>query len=135
MRDALEYRLTDENFRGFVAASDSLTALKARDPAARAYLERDLSQAPSTESDAGLRHLQSNPAVVAAIESAGISVRDYFVAAIALASAQTAAATPTDVPPTPSLEANREFLSRQQGALERLGQQRVGLPPVRVTPP
>jgi major membrane immunogen (membrane-anchored lipoprotein) len=121
---ATEYRLTDDNFRRFIQATDSLTALKARDPQARAFLDEQISDAGNgtkvTDTDAGWKHLESNPAVNNAITSAGISVRDYFVASIAIAQAERFMGNPKAAPPTPALAPNAEFLDAHKAELSAL---------------
>jgi len=47
VRDATQLKLTDENFRRFVQASESLAVLRARDPQVRQLAQRDLSGAGS----------------------------------------------------------------------------------------
>lgn len=120
VRDATQLKLTEENFRRFVQASESLAVLRARDPQVRQLAERDLSGAGSTEEDAGLKLLESNDAASAAIQSAGISVRDYYVMAIAIAAAARYMDTPDAAPPTPVSEDNAEFLRSHQTELARV---------------
>ena len=85
MDKATEYRLTPFNFSRFMAAADSVATRQRRDPAMRQYLAINITDAGSTEADAGLKWLAASPAVTSAINSAGMSVRDYFVASIAIA--------------------------------------------------
>jgi major membrane immunogen (membrane-anchored lipoprotein) len=121
---ATEYRLTDDNFRRFIQATDSLTALRARDPQARAFLDQQITDAgvgtQVSDTDAGWKHLESNPAVNNAITSAGISVRDYFVASIAIAQAERFMGNPKAAPPTPALAPNAEFLDAHKAELSAL---------------
>jgi hypothetical protein len=128
------YELTDDNFSKFVAASDSLVALEGRDPTARAYLSNDLKGAGAKTQDAGLKWLEANPTVNNAIAGAGISVEDYFVAAIAIASAERYVADPKAAPPTPTLTKNAEFLGAHQAQLTHLEGLRQNAPGVVVTP-
>jgi hypothetical protein len=120
VRDATGYRLTDENFRKFMAAAESLSVLRARDPGVRQLADQRLAEAGSSEEDAGLKLLQSNDAVSKAIESAGLSVRDYFVMGIALASASRFMDTPDAAPPTPATEENARFIRAHASDLARL---------------
>jgi hypothetical protein len=123
-RLATEYKLTETNFRQFVAASDSLAALRARDPQVRAMFDKQVNDAGTdtrTEtSNAGLKRLEDNPAVSQAITSTGMSVKDYFVAAIAIARAERYMSDPKAAPPTPAGPANAEFLKAHQAELERI---------------
>jgi hypothetical protein len=135
VRQAGEYELTPENFSKFLRAVDTLQSLQARDSAARALLlVRDTVDLPTTEEDAGVKRLESNPAVNNAITSAGLSVRDYFVMAIAIASAERFAANPAAAPPTPTLQKNAEFVRGKTAELANLRAIRRGTGAVRVTP-
>jgi len=131
---ATEYKLTNDNFAHFLAASDSLVALSARDSASRQVLTANLADAGSTDVDAGLRWLESHPTVDAAINSAGISTRDYYVQGIAIASAEQFIGNPKAAPPTPTTRENAEFLRTRAADLDRLHAMRTG-GPVSVTHP
>jgi len=131
---ATEYKLTNDNFAHFLAASDSLVALCARDSASRQVLTANLADAGSTDVDAGLRWLESHPTVDAAINSAGISTRDYYVQGIAIASAEQFIGNPKAAPPTPTTRENAEFLRTRAADLDRLHAMRTG-GPVSVTHP
>jgi hypothetical protein len=124
VRKAEEYKLTDDNFRHFIQATDSLEALRRRDPQARAFLDQNITDAGNgtrvTANDAGEKHLEANPAVSNAINSAGISVPDYFVAAIAIAQAERFMGNPKAAPPTPALSANAAFLNAHSAELKAL---------------
>jgi hypothetical protein len=126
--------LTTENFTAFLAAADSLVALEGRDDAAHTYLTADLSGAGSADADAGLKYLESNDAVSKAITSAGMSPRDYFVEAIAIADASQFMNDPKAAPPTPALAKNAEFLRQHTADLARLRAQQTGKPAAVVTP-
>src|SRR5215217_3823377 len=45
VQHATEYKLTENNFRQFIAASDSLAALRARDPNVRALFDKQVDDA------------------------------------------------------------------------------------------
>jgi hypothetical protein len=100
---ATEYKLTDENFRQFVAASDSLVALRRRDPAVRALFDKEVSDAGVNTQvetmNAGRKRLEDNPVIAQAIESTGMSAKDYFVASIAVAQAERFMGNPKSAPP------------------------------------
>jgi len=131
---ATQFELTTDNFSQFLAAADSIVALEARDPSVRAYLAQNLTDAGSTDADAGLRWLQANASVTKAINSAGLPVQDYFVEAIAIADADRFIGNPSEAPPTPALGKNAEFLRAHQADVERLKALREGKPVVTVTP-
>lgn len=121
---ATEYKLTDENFRQFVAASDSLVALRRRDPAVRALFDKEVSDAgvntQVSTMNAGRKRLEENPAIANVIQSTGMSAKDYFVASIAIAQAERFMGNPKAAPPTPTLPANAEFLQKHQAELSAL---------------
>jgi hypothetical protein len=121
---ATEYKLTDDNFRQFIAASDSLAALRRRDPAVRDLFDKQVSDAgvntTTSTMNAGRVRLETNPAINNAIVSAGMSPKDYFVASIAIAYAERYMGNPKAAPPTPTLPANAEFLRRHQAELTAL---------------
>jgi len=119
---ASEYELTADNFSKFVRANESLAALRQRDPQARAFLDQDAAEGGSPDIDAGVKRLLSQPAVRTAIENAGISVPDYYVSSIAVASARKFVADPKAAPPTPATRRNAEFLRGHQAELQRLDQ-------------
>src|SRR5215213_1037594 len=110
VRQALDYELTPDNFAKFVAAADSIGALETRHNATRNYLSMNITDAGSTDVDAGLRWLESNDSLSHAINIAGISVRDYFVASIAAGAAARFMNNPQAAPETPTLKKNAEFL-------------------------
>jgi hypothetical protein len=121
---ATEYKLTDDNFRRFVAATDSIAALRGRDPQARAVLDQPITDAGAgtrvSAMDAGRKHLEAYPPLNNAITSNGMSVQDYFVASIAIAQAERFMGDPKAAPPTPALGANAAFLNAHRAELEAL---------------
>jgi hypothetical protein len=121
---AVKYKLTEENFRHFVQASDSLAALRTRDPQARNFLDKDITDGGNgtrvATNDAGLKRFEAYPAISDAINSAGISVPDYFVAAIAVKQAERFMGNPKAAPPTPTLGANAAFLDAHSAELKAL---------------
>lgn len=121
---ATEYKLTDDNFRKFIAASDSLVALRQRDPGVRAMFDKQVTDAgvntATSTMNAGRKRLQDNPTINNAIVSAGMSAKDYFVAAIAVAQAERFMSNPKAAPPTPTLPANAEFLRQHQSEVTAL---------------
>ncbi|MFL5606220.1 MAG: hypothetical protein ACJ8AD_07235 [Gemmatimonadaceae bacterium] len=124
VRKAEEYRLTEENFRHFIQASDSVDALRRRDPQVRAFLDKNITDGGNgtrvATNDAGLKHLEADSSVSRAINSAGISVPDYFVAGIAIAQAERFMGNPKAAPPTPALSANAAFLRAHSAELTAL---------------
>jgi hypothetical protein len=121
---ATEYKLTEDNFTRFVAATDSLAALRKRDPQTAAFLDQQITDNGSgtrvTDNNAGRTHLENNPAIVNAISAAGLSVKDYFVASIAIAQAERFMGNPKSAPPTPTLGPNAEFLNSHKSQLQHL---------------
>lgn len=136
--DASEYKLTEKNFRQFIAASDSLVALRRRDAAVRAMFDKDVNDAGITTDaqtrDAGRKRLEENPAIANVIESTGMSARDYFVASIAIAQAERFMGNPKSAPPTAALPGNAEFLQTHQTELSRLRALERGATPVSASP-
>jgi hypothetical protein len=90
----------------------------------RALFDKEVNDAGTntrtTTRNAGRERLEANPAVSRAIESTGMSVKDYFVAAIAIAQAERFMGDPKSAPPTPALPANAEFLRAHQAELAAL---------------
>jgi hypothetical protein len=131
---ATEYKLTEQNFRRFIAASDSLIALRHRDPAVRAMFDKEVSDAGTNTQvrtmNAGRKRLEDNPAIANVIESTGMSAKDYFVASIAIAQAERFMGNPKGAPPTPTLPANAEFLRKHQAELTTLRALERGATPV-----
>ncbi len=121
---ATEYKLTEENFRQFIAASDSLVALRRRDAGVRDLFDKQVSDAgvntATSTMNAGRKRLEDNPAINNAIAATGMSAKDYFVAAIAVAQAERFMGNPKSAPPTPTLPANAEFLRQHQAELSAL---------------
>lgn len=131
---AMRYELTPQNFTAFLAAADSIVALEARDPATRSYLTQPAIDSGTLRTDAGLRYLEANDAISHAVVGAGMSVKDYFVASIAIAAAERFIADPKSAPPTPSLTKNAEFLRAHKLDVDRLRAEREGNPVITSTP-
>ena len=117
---SMRYELTPDNFSHFLAAADSVVAVASRDSAARAALQSNLTDAGSTDNDAGLKWLESIAPANTAINQAGISVKDYYVMGIAIAAAERFMADPKSAPPTPALAKNAEFLRSHTADLDKL---------------
>lgn len=121
---ATEYKLTEQNFRQFIAASDSLVALRQRDPAVRTLFDKEVSDAgvntQTSTMNAGRKRLEENAAIANVIQSTGMSAKDYFVASIAIAQAERFMGNPKAAPPTPTLPDNAEFLQKHQAELSAL---------------
>ena len=131
---AMRYELTPDNFSHCLAAADSVVAVASRDSAARTALQANLTDAGSTDDDAGRKWLEAIAPANTAINQAGISVKDYFVAGIAIAAAERFMADPKAAPPIPSLAKNAEFVRAHAADLERLHAQE-SLRPVVVSKP
>jgi hypothetical protein len=121
---ATKYKLTDDNFRRFLAASDSLVVLRRRDPQVNAMFDKQVTDDGTTTRvstmNAGRKRLQDNPVVNNVIASTGMSAKDYFVAAIAIAQAERFMGNPKAAPPTPTLPENAAFLQKHQAELTAL---------------
>ena len=85
VRLATQYKHTKEDFATFLAAAESISLLAMRDSSVRNHLRQPVAGAGANELDAGLKWLESNPAVSSAIAANELSPRDYFVMAIAIA--------------------------------------------------
>ena len=109
VRDALEFKLTEDNMSKFMKAGSSLAFLRARDPQVRGYLE-SLGGSRQKDDDAALERLERHPQISRAIIDAGLSVRDYYTMSIAIASAMRFIDNPNEAPPTPALSGNARFL-------------------------
>jgi hypothetical protein len=120
VHDATQYRLTNENFGKFVQVAESLSVLRARNPQVRQLDERSLTNAGSTEENAGLKLLESDTTINNTIARGGLSTRDYFVMGIAIAGASRFINDPKAAPPTPSEEENAKFLHAHAAELNRL---------------
>src|SRR3954468_4721917 len=122
--NAGKYKLTNENFRQFIVATDSVLALRSRDPQVRDFLDKNITDAGNgTESegwDAGRKRLEQHPTIAAAIEGTGMSVKDYFVAAIAIAQAERFMGNPSAAPSTAVGRINAEFLNAHKSELAAL---------------
>jgi hypothetical protein len=119
VRDALEFRLTQDNLSKFMKAGSSLAFLRARDPQVRAYLE-SVGGSREKNDDAALERLEAHPQVSKAITDAGLSVRDYYTMSLAIASAQRFIDNPEAAPPTPALGDNARFLRDNRQHLANL---------------
>jgi hypothetical protein len=128
--DAGHYKLTDANFHQFTVATDSVLTLRARDPQVREFLDKNITDASNgTESEvwnAGRTRLEQYPAISNAITSTGMSVKDYFVAAIAIAQAERFMGNPNAAIPTAALRMNAEYLNAHKEALRDLRAQSNG---------
>ena len=130
---ATEYKLNEDGWRRFLAAADSVAALRARDAEVQRYLAVNLSDAGSSDVDAGVKYLEANPKVSAAIANAGLTVQDYFRLGIATASAARFMRDPKSAPPTPALSENAKFLQSHAADLGRLEDLTAGRPVVRAS--
>jgi hypothetical protein len=119
VRDALSFKLTQDNLSKFMKAGSSLAFLRARDPQVRAFLEQ-MGGTRASGDDAALERLEGNAQISKAINDAGISVRDYYTMSIAIASAQRFIDNPNAAPPTPTLSDNAKFLRDNKEHLAHL---------------
>jgi len=119
VRDALSFKLTNDNLDKFMKAGSRLAFLRARDPQVRVVLEQ-MGGTRASGDDAALERLERNPQVTQAITDAGLSVRDYYTMSIAIASAQRFIDNPSAAPPTPTLSDNAKFLRDNKEHLAHL---------------
>jgi hypothetical protein len=119
VRDALEFRLTEDNVNKFIKAGNSLAFLRARDSQVRGYLE-SIGGSREKNDDAALERLERHAQISKAITDAGLSVRDYYTMAIAIASARRFVDNPAAAPPTPTLSDNAKYLRDHKEHLAHL---------------
>jgi hypothetical protein len=119
VRDALEFKLTEDNLNKFMKAGNSLAFLRARDAQVRGYLE-SIGGSREKNDDAALERLERHAQISKAITDAGLSVRDYYTMTIAIASAQRFVDNPDAAPPTPTLRENAKFLRDNRQHLAHL---------------
>jgi hypothetical protein len=124
LRKATMFRLTPTNLEAFMRAAESLAALERNDSTVRAYLNVTVSDAGALDAEAGRRWLEANPKVHGAITSSGLSVQNYYVAAIAIAAAEQFLNHPKTVPVTPPLARNALLMQQHGRDLVRLRQLR-----------
>lgn len=119
VRDALEFKLTNENLSKFMKAGGSLAYLRARDAQVRGYLDSVRGSRASND-DSALERIESHPQISKAITDAGLSPRDYYTMSLAIASAQRFIDDPNAAPPTPTLSDNARFLRDNRQHLANL---------------
>jgi hypothetical protein len=125
---SFDLKLDNNNWTKFLHAADSVAALRARDPQVRQHLDQQIVGA--TTDDAGLKWLQSDPKVSAAIVAAGLSVKDYYRLGIVIADATRFMTDPKTAPPTPAGRSNAQFVKNHQADLEHLRALSQGTPVV-----
>lgn len=119
VRDALEFKLTEDNLNKFMKAGSSLAFLRARDSQVRGYLA-SMAGSRAKNDDAALERLERHAQLRKAISDAGLSPRDYYTMSIAIASAQRFIDDPNAAPPTPTLSDNAKFLRDHKQHLAHL---------------
>jgi hypothetical protein len=129
---SFDYKLTNNDWKVFLAAADSVAALRARDPQVRQHLDAQIVGAKTD--DAGQKWLESDPKVSAAITSAGITVKDYYRMGLVTAYAMRFMNDPKAAPPTPAGRENAQFLRSHRADLEHLRAISEGTPSSRTTP-
>jgi len=120
VHDATQLQLTEQRMKQFMAAAESLNALRGRDTRVQQLEHTNLQDAGSTDLNAGLKLLESDTGITRAVQSAGLSVRDYYVTGITIANAMHYTQDPKAAPPTPSAEANAKLLRAHQADLQRI---------------
>src|SRR5690242_3427748 len=125
---SFDLKLDENNWTKFLHAADSVAALRARDPQVRQHLDQQIVGA--TTDDAGLKWLESDPKVSAAIVGAGLSAKDYYRLGIVIADATRFMNDPKTAPPTPAGRSNAQFVKNHQADLEHLRALTQGTPVV-----
>lgn len=120
VHDATQLQLTEQRLKQFMAAAESLNALRGRDQRVQQLEQTNLQNAGSTELNAGLKMLESDTGIVRAVQSTGLSVRDYYVTGITIAGAMHYVPDPKAAPPTPAAESNAKLLRAHQSELQRI---------------
>jgi hypothetical protein len=115
---SFDLKLTNDNWTKFLRAADSVAALRARDPQVRQHLDQQIVGAKTD--DAGLKWLEAEPKVSAAITAAGLSAKDYYRLGIVIADATRFMDDPNAAPPTPAGRENAEFVRSHRADLEHL---------------
>ena len=112
----VDFRITDDNFARWEAAQNNLDALP------RSAI-RPASTAGGNAVDRAVARLESSPRARRAIEKAGLSVREFVLATIALAQATEAAQTGKSTSPVPVPPENFQFVQRYAARVLRSRQQ------------
>jgi hypothetical protein len=112
----VDFRITDDNFARWEAAQNNLDALP------RSAI-RPASTAGANAVDRAVARLESSPRARRAIERAGLSVREFVLATIALAQATEAAQTGKSTSPVPVPPENFQFVQRYAARVLRSRQQ------------
>ena len=112
----VDFRITDDNFARWEVAQNNLDALP------RSAI-RPASTAGGNAVDRAVARLESSPRARRAIERAGLSVREFVLATIALAQATEAAQTGKSTSPVPVPPENFQFVQRYAARVLRSRQQ------------
>lgn len=111
----VDFRITDDNFARWEAAQNNLDALP------RSAIRP--SSTAGNAVDRAVARLESSPRARRAIERAGLSVREFVLATIALAQATEAAQTGKSTSPVPVPPENFQFVQRYAARVLRSRQQ------------
>ena len=103
LTSSVDYRITEDNLARWQEAQESLDQLPRS-------ATRFTSGSGRTAIERAIARLQSSPLARRAIESAGLSVRDFVLETIALAQATESAETGKSTSPTPILAENYQFV-------------------------
>jgi hypothetical protein len=124
----IDYRITDDNFSRWQEAQENLDQLP------RSSI-RSSPASGRTAVDRAVARLQSSPLARQAIESAGISVREFVLETIALAQATESAETGKSTSPTPILADNYQFIRQYRAGGLRAESMEPPEPPDAPEPP
>jgi outer membrane biosynthesis protein TonB len=124
----IDYRITEDNFSRWQEAQENLDQLP------RSSI-RSSPASGRTAVDRAVARLQSSPPARQAIESAGISVREFVLETIALAQATESAQTGKSTSPMPILADNYQFVRQYRAGGLRAESTEPPEPPEPAEPP
>jgi hypothetical protein len=124
----IDYRITEDNFSRWQEAQENLDQLP------RSSI-RSSPASGRTAVDRAVGRLQSSPPARQAIESAGISVREFVLETIALAQATESAQTGKSTSPMPILADNYQFVRQYRAGGLRAESTEPPEPPEPAEPP
>ncbi len=124
----IDYRITEDNFSRWQEAQENLDQLP------RSSI-RSSPASGRTAVDRAVARLQSSPPARQAIESAGISVREFVIETIALAQATESAQTGKSTSPMPILADNYQFVRQYRAGGLRAESTEPPEPPEPAEPP
>src|SRR5450759_262073 len=128
LTSSVDYRITGDNFARWQQAQENLDQLP------RSAI-RSMAGSGRTAIERAIARLQSSPLARRAIESSGLSVRDFVLETIALAQATESAETGKSTSPTPILADNYQFVWQYRSGGLRVESTAPPEPPEAPEPP